>query len=114
MSGHTPPPWVIVTTEEQRQRSAGIRIDIDDPDGSAIAFAWGTNAEAMDNARLIAAAPEMFGALTSLVGIADANFNTANDRMIAWQCALKHARAALAKATPPAASSGLPEAQQSE
>ncbi len=84
MSGHTPGPWLI----GEQNGHCGVSIDETSEDGARVAtvylgivtsaaswgeehFALPENAEAMANARLIAAAPELLEALRMLLPFAE-------------------------------------------
>lgn len=78
MSKHTPGPWVAATKPEQNHRVFFIYRD----DGSGfipaleIATVYsGGNPNAREDARLIAAAPALLGALYRIAGMRDRNGN---------------------------------------
>lgn len=65
---HTPGPW-----DNEQGNHPWIDIYVE-KDGSAIAKAYGDNAESIANARLIATAPELLEALQSLTSTIEQEF----------------------------------------
>ncbi len=110
MSGHTPGPWLI----GEQNGHCGVSIDETSEDGARVAtvylgivtsaarwgeehFAFPENAEAMANARLIAAAPDMLAALQTFVDLFGREDAYQGDP--AGLACVRSARAAIAKAT---------------
>jgi hypothetical protein len=97
MSKHTPGPWKLIETKSYGQ-------DVEATDGTSIfkiEYAGDYSGRAFvsfwndDDARLVAAAPELLAALIDLLLVHDTG-----DGLVSFDEPIKRARAALAKAQP--------------
>ena len=82
---HTPGPWFASPTEGQRfaHVSPEEHLIIPDVFPGSICTAWGTDGNALANARLIAAAPDMLEALKKLQGRVQPQYRSIIDAAIA-------------------------------
>lgn len=94
MIKHTPAPWVT----EQPERKGYVWVSSSDGSRANLATVWRADGNAMANARLMAAAPDLLEALQSLV---DMDVSYQRGPMV--EEAVNKARAAIEKATGEAA-----------
>ena len=99
MSEHTPGPWVVFSDETVTVR--------DDKDGMIASLSWLKNrgirplrypTEVHDNARLIAAAPDLLEEAEKLIDLHVKAMNGEQSDLVQWDSAVLNLRSAIAKA----------------
>jgi hypothetical protein len=101
-SKHTPGPWILAETVENRFQKTDmrrVRAEHEGTEHGAVCEVYGVRdgSTAAANARLIAAAPELLEALKRLLGATDAGNAETHD--LGCRCVIHEARAAISRAT---------------
>ena len=104
MTEHTPGPWTVGRFRFRKRGRDCSRVAVQGPDSHYIVdgvyqTSQSHNDEAEDNARLIAAAPDLLAALKAFVNRADFGLGSLSGASQSFLPQLAHARTAIAKVT---------------